>query len=301
VLIDRTHRAWAAGSGAAAAAAAAAYAWSRAGAIAPFSGGSPLGLMFGIGAFALMIVAALLPARRRVRTWRIGRAQTWMRGHLWLGALSVPLVLLHAGLGFGGGSLARTLMVLLALVTVSGLVGVALQQIVPKVLMEQVPLETIYEQIGHVRRQIVEEADLIVATMIGAKPPANPHASAEERAAAVLNAITIADPAGVPTGAGVIREFHLSQLRPFLSESPKAHPLADAGASRQAFASLRLVTPEASRGGLDDLESICQEQQQLRRQERLHLVLHGWLFVHAPLSFALIALAVVHIVMALRY
>ena len=300
MLIDRTHRGWAAGTGTAAVAATAAYTWSRAGAIGPFSGGSPLGLMFGIAAFLLMIVAALLPARRRLRSWRVGRAQTWMRGHLWLGTLSVPLVVLHAGLGIGGGSLTRTLMILLAVVTVSGVVGVALQQIVPRTLMEQVPMETIYEQIGHVRRQNVEEADLIVATLLGVKPVANPHASSEERAAAVLSAITATEASGAP-GTGVVREFHLEQLRPFLVGAGAAHPFADAGASHRAFSWLRTLTPEAGRGAVDDLESICHEQQQLRRQERLHVLLHGWLFVHAPLSFALLALVVAHIVMALRY
>ena len=39
------------------------------------SGGSTMGLLFGIVGFGFMIFAALLGARKRVPTWRVGRAQ----------------------------------------------------------------------------------------------------------------------------------------------------------------------------------------------------------------------------------
>ena len=49
-----------------------------------------------------MIFAALLGARKRVPVWRLGRAQAWMRGHLWLGLLSLPIILFHGAFHFGG-------------------------------------------------------------------------------------------------------------------------------------------------------------------------------------------------------
>src|SRR5437762_11324143 len=52
-------------------------------------GGSAIGLLFGVIGFNFMIFAALLGARKRVPTWRLGRAQAWMRGHLWLGLLAL--------------------------------------------------------------------------------------------------------------------------------------------------------------------------------------------------------------------
>ena len=60
-------------------------------------------------------------------------------------------------------------------------------------------------------------------------------------------------------------------------------------------------TPEEWRPKLERLAAICEESYQLAVQRRLHDVLHGWLFVHAPLSFALFVLAAFHIVMALKY
>ena len=52
---------------------------------------------------------------------------------------------------------------------------------------------------------------------------------------------------------------------------------------------------------LQALDEICEEREQLNRQAKLHYWLHGWLFVHVPLSYALLALSAIHAVIALRY
>jgi len=77
------------------------------------TGGSALGLAFGIVGFAFMLFAAAAgrtEASANVGGW--GRAQAWMRGHLWLGLLALPLILFHGGFHFGG-TLTRILMWLL--------------------------------------------------------------------------------------------------------------------------------------------------------------------------------------------
>ena len=85
-------------------------------------GGSTLGLAFGVIGFAFMIFAALLGARKRVPTWRLGRAQAWMRGHLWLGLLSLPVICFHGGFHFGR-TLTSILMWLLIITVLSGVLG----------------------------------------------------------------------------------------------------------------------------------------------------------------------------------
>src|SRR5271165_6000243 len=127
-------------------------------------GGSALGLTFGIVGFAFMLFAALLGARKRVPTWRLGRAQAWMSGHLWLGLLSLPLIFFHGGFHFGG-TLTRALMWLLIITVVSGLYGAVLQNYVPRLITADVPLETIYDEIGHVRKALREEADRAVESL----------------------------------------------------------------------------------------------------------------------------------------
>jgi hypothetical protein len=255
-------------------------------------GGTAPGLAFGIAGFAFMIFAALLGARKKVPVWRVGRAQTWMRGHLWLGLLSLPLIVFHSGFRYGHG-LAAVLITLLIIVVASGVFGAALQHYMPRVMTREVTMETIYEEIEHVRAQLREEAEELVT-----------QATAEKALAAAAG---VADPPATSVAvrddeAAPLRNFFEQELKPFLeTPSARGHALADQAQSRSAFAQLRTLVPPALHTTLEDLESICEEERQLSLQARLHLWLHGWLLLHIPLSLALILLGAVHAVMALRY
>ncbi len=245
-------------------------------------GGSALGLTFGIGGYALMLYAGLLGARKKVPIWRIGRAQTWMRGHIWLGSLSLPLILFHAGFAFRG-PLTRLLMWLFFIVIASGLLGAAIQHYIPRMMTSRVPMETIYEEIPHVRQQLREEADQLVATVYGASEVSTlVDIEQEDRAR--------------------FHEVYLAKVRPFLSDPDSTQlELADPRRSAEVFESLRRLLVVSVHPVLNDLENICEEEHQLRRQARIYRWLHAWLLVHVPLSIALLALGAVHAVMALRY
>jgi len=52
---------------------------------------------------------------------------------------------------------------------------------------------------------------------------------------------------------------------------------------------------------INDLQSIVDERRQLERQRKTQYLLHGWLWVHVPLSMAMLVLILVHAVVALRY
>jgi hypothetical protein len=249
-------------------------------------GGTPLGLAFGTAGFAFMIFAALLGARKKVPVWRLGRAQTWMRGHLWLGLLSLPLILFHAGFR-SGGPLTTVLLWLLVIVVASGIFGAALQHFMPATMTREVPLETIYEEIDHVRAQLRAEAAEQIARAKAIAVPENPD---EEGAAAKT-----AEPTA-PLAA-----FYEREIQPFLEHPSARSVLADRAQADRAFAGVRLLVPAELRNAVDDLENICEEDRQLTRQARLHRWLHAWLLVHVPLSIALILLGAVHAVVALRY
>jgi len=96
VLIDHTHKPWGIASGVILAVAIVAYIPYALGHTPP-SGGSLVGLIYGTVGFGFMAFVTLLALRKKFPIWRIGRTTTWMRGHLWLGALSFPLILMHAG------------------------------------------------------------------------------------------------------------------------------------------------------------------------------------------------------------
>ncbi len=291
VRIDHTHKPWLVASLAILGAAALLYTVARVPASRGSMGGTAPGLAFGTIGFAFMIFAALLGARKKVPVWRIGRAQTWMRGHLWLGLLSLPLILFHSGFRYGHG-LTALLMTLLIVVVASGVFGAALQHYLPSVITREVTMETIYEEMDHVRAQLREEAEQLVAG--AAKETAVAAAAGSSGSTA---ATTVSEDEAAP-----LRSFFERQMAPFLAH-PRARDLAlaDAARARNAFSQLRMLVPPALHETIEDLENICEEQRQLSRQAQLHLWLHGWLLLHIPLSLALLLLGAVHAVMALRY
>jgi len=331
MLIDRSQRGWAMASLAILAAGFAVYLPYASISPAGPRGGSAIGLLFGVAGFAFMLYAAALGARKRVATWRLGRAKAWMQGHLWLGLLALPMILFHGGFHFGG-TLTRALMWLLIVTVASGIYGALLQNLIPKKMTTDVPLETVYDEIGHVRALLAAEADRTVeaccgnflsedrALPSGTDPTAQRAGGFTALRPIAASSAPLRTSAAVSAGASAavapaaeivllsesqsepLRSFYVLEVRPFL-ERPKERGLrlSDDARAAGAFTALRTLLPSAAHGALDDLADICSEARQLRRQERLHRWLHGWLLVHIPLSLALIVLGAAHAVMALRW
>jgi len=139
-------------------------------------GGTPLGLAFGAISLGIFVFAALLSLRKKIPLWRVGTVQRWLRAHIWLTLLTVPLILLHSGFRLGG-PMTTLLMVLYALVMVSGIYGLALQHLMPRLMKERLPAETVFEQIPHIRAQLCVAAEKMRDSFKPA-PPKKPDAGA---------------------------------------------------------------------------------------------------------------------------
>lgn len=289
--IDRTHRPWMVVS-----------CWILALSIAiyvPYAifskvdGGSAVGLFFGIVGFGFMLFAAALGIRKRFPIWRIGRAQHWMRGHLWLGTLALPLILLHAGFHFGGW-LTSILMVLLIIVTVSGLIGAYLQHTLPTRIMREVGFETIYDQIDHVRDGLVKEAEQRLGTIAEELAPGR-------GAGATVVLTYLGTVPEINTELAELNSIFEKEIRPYLANEVKRSRLRLRDNSARLFERLRHMLPERAHPTAAAIEEICEEKRQLDRQIVLHRTLHAWLLCHIPLSLAVIVLGFVHAIGALRY
>src|SRR5213080_4548047 len=278
MLIDARHRRWMAGSVLLGAVATAGYVPYRREAVDGLTGSTGPGLAFGVAAAGLILFETALNLRKRVPTWRVSAAEIWLRGHIWLGLLTVPLVLFHSGFRFHG-TLAALLTVVFFVVVASGLFGLALQQFLPRLMTRWAPGETVYEQIPHVVKLLRVEAYEIAAGVCGPIPEA-------------------ADPA---EGSGPLRRFYLEMVRPFLQGNGQTGPLADPGEAERTVEGFCRLLPPALHEAARDLAEVAAERRDVAIQRRLHHWLHGWLFVHVPLTTALLVLLVAHALLALRY
>jgi hypothetical protein len=297
VRIDQTHKNWFIGSIVILLVAAIIYIPYDRMTLGGAAGGTVMGILYGSVGFGFMIFAGLLSLRKRFPVWRMGRAQTWMRGHLWLGLISYPIILLHSGFSFGHGALTFWMMVLFTVVIVSGLVGAALQHYMPQMITQMVPMETIYGDSSHVLRDLQEEAERIVADICGPVVAQNA-AAASATGMSISTLVQVMDKAATAE----MQRFYEQQMLPYLKHAGAwGSVLANNNASAATFKNLRTLLPVTVHEALNDLENICHEKRQIDLQARLHRILHGWLFVHIPLSYALLVMGAIHAVVALRY
>jgi hypothetical protein len=351
-------------------------------------GGTPLGLIFGAISLAIFVFAALLGVRKKIVLWRIGNIQRWLRAHIWLTLLTVPLVLLHSGFRFGG-PMTTLLMVLFAVVIISGIYGLVLQHVMPRLMKDRLPAETVYEQIPHIRAQLYTAAEKMRDSFMASTPaksdagaPApsaakavtagsnpmvsttgelsTPAARAKSVVGSTITASALSTPvtgvaeaaptlpasttsrapaktsetmstptARVPEGARVpagnqpassstppskakvpappapaaddaaseaaLLEFLHQQILPYLAARRGDRlSLGNSRFSEDLFRFVKLRVAEAYRGRVEEIQAWCDERRMLDLQLKLHHWLHGWLFVHAPLSFLLVMLTAWH-------
>jgi hypothetical protein len=255
------------------------------------TGASTVGLWYGVAGAALMVYAGLLAAHRRVPRWQwIGRRQTWLRGHIWLGLLSGALLVCHSGFRWGG-PLEQLLWAAVGGTLITGIIGLALQQALPRSITRRVQSEAPYEQLPHLCRMMRRKADALVDAICA------------DDEAAIEAASTRAFVKEAENGPLKLRTFYEQEVRPFLSpKTPRRSPLLSPLQTEARFDTIgRLGGLENCGPQLKELAGLCEERRQLADQERLHFWLHAWLLVHIPFSAAVLVLGTVHVIATQYY
>jgi hypothetical protein len=208
-------------------------------------GGTPLGLAFGAISLGIFVFAALLNLRKKIPLWRIGTVQLWLRAHIWLTFLTIPLILLHSGFRFGG-PMTTLLMALYLLVMVSGIYGLALQHLMPRLMKERLPAETVFEQIPHICAQLCVAAE----KMRDSFKPAPPKKTAGAPAASPAKTVT----AGAAVMASTKGELStpVARAKSVTGSTVTAEPVAVTAAASTAAALVKAVevSPEVASGSV---------------------------------------------------
>jgi hypothetical protein len=288
-------------------------------------GGSPPGFAYGVlGGGIILFEMLLWPRKALWRGWRLGRTKWWMTAHLWLGLLTLPLLLLHGGFHFSlaSSTLAAVLMWLLVLVVGSGVFGLVVQNIVPRMMLDWVPAETISSQISRVREKHCAEAERLVIATCGQRPVdgtgnaagagsselsggSRPFVSVETVRQVGRVHGKVVDVAVVPgyvPDSKPLLEFFRDHVEPFLqAKSGTSLALGSPKRAASLFAALKTALRAEAHPVVDYLAEICEQRRQFDVQTRLNDWLFTWLGIHVALSAALVILMIVHIFLALRY
>ncbi len=230
------------------------------------NGGTALGYGLGTVAAGLIVWLSLLGIRKRRFTDGQWSLKAWVSAHVWLGLALAVVATLHSGFQFGWN--VHTLAwALLMGVILSGVWGVILYVRLPRLLSDN-------RATASERAMAVELADNDRALEAAARPLA-------DREAALVKA-AIASPA---VGAGLAE-----RLAGRVAQCGTAAALGAIGPSDPALAPLRQL-----------LEVRAALLARIRTNACLKTWLQFWLLVHVPLTLALLAALLAHIVSVFFY
>ncbi len=238
------------------------------------NGGSWYGYILGtIGALLIMWLS-MLGMRKRWMTRGNWSLKAWTSAHVYLGLSLIVIATLHTGfqLGWNVHTLAYGLMML---VIISGIFGVSVYAIIPRAMSENREEMTENQMLSGLRsidRQLHD----------GAQPLDQRHAALVQRSLDQN-----------PFGGGILRRLS--------GRYPRC-------ATRRAQSAIHLDTVSSPNIGDDALEKIDillsrknAMLMRLRKHLRYKAVLEVWLYVHVPMTFALIAALTAHIISVFFY
>jgi len=238
------------------------------------NGGSAYGYITGTIGVALILWLTMLGVRKRAITPGRWSLKSWTSAHVYLGLSLIVIATLHTGFDFGWN--VHTLAyVLMMIVIASGVFGIVAYATLPQALSANRGETTQVQMLDNLRmidRQLNEAAQPL------------PHAQAE------IVQMALADD---PFGGGLFARLS--------GRYPKCGTRAALAAVR---ADISRVEGDAN-DPLDHVEVLLERKRsslsRIRKHLRLKSLLEIWLHVHVPLTFALIAALVVHIVSVFYY
>ncbi len=123
-------------------------------------GGSLVGLIFGTAGFLLILLLAFYGIRKRWYRSRLGTMEQWLQSLIYLGILVLVLLVLHTG-GRFNDKVAVTTLILVAVVVLSGIAGAIFFVTVPRLLTEvesNLTVEEISTQLNQLARNMARLA-----------------------------------------------------------------------------------------------------------------------------------------------
>lgn len=237
-------------------------------------GGSAWGLGYGIAGSALILLLAFFGIRKRWYRSRFGTLEQWLQSHIYLGVLTLVILLFHTG-GRFHDKIAVATLVLVAIVVLSGIVGAVLYVTVPRLLTEvesELTVDEISEQLNQLNKQMARIAS----------------GRSESFQRIFTSLVKESDPGSF---AGWRLLFSPVNRKRFSAATDLAPLLG--------------LVPKQEQDELQQMLVVSRQRRELQlrlmSQQRYKNVLEFWLYIHIPFTFALLAFAAVHVIAVFYY
>ena len=225
--------------------------------------------------FGLILALTAYNVRKKLAFLPLFSSRTWFQIHVYTGLFTGVAFLLHLRWRAPAGWFELVLAGLFLGVTLSGLVGWWLSNVVPKRLTTAGG-EVLYERIPLIRHELRLRAEALALQAI-------PEAKAT----------TLAD-------------FYARELSGYFS-APHNFWASLRGSRRSlnfllgSLAETKRYFTKVEQANADQLAELIREKDALDNQHTGQLILKGWLFFHIPLTYGLIVFSAVHVVLVYAF
>ena len=232
-------------------------------------------LVSGFTLLTCLLLLMLLGVRRRLPFWPLGSVSTWTQIHLYVGAFTTAIYLLHVPALIAGGRFESFLSIVFLMVTASGFYGLYASRTLPK-RMTAVEGQHRFDRVQWDRNQIANAAEQTYSQL------------------------------SEPTAKQVLDEFYQRVLSPFFISRPSlAYVIAPSGHRRRRLLGdlkeLDRYLENDGRRAAEQFAALVRRRDDLDYQFALQLRLRGWVVFHSLLSLVLLAASLVHAAIALRF
>ncbi len=222
-------------------------------------------LVYGILGIVSIIFLTLYIVRKNTYRYRHGSMQSWLQAHIYIGIISFVLIVMHSGFDFTG-VFSISLLTLFFLVIVSGIIGFLIYNDVPRSLTKYGRDVKPEEEIVNRMENYLKEADNLVSN------------TSDE-----------------------FRKLYQTRIRPFFrSKRTKWKYLFIEereliNKRKNMMERYKNILSGKDYYDLNILSSILVEKEKLAFMWTKIKVLKVWLNIHMPLTFAMLAMVLIHI------
>jgi len=240
---------------------------------AKYNGLPNYAFLTGWALLAGMFVLTIYNVRKKLPFLPLGKSETWLQIHIYLGFFTTLLFLIHLNFRLPHGWFEITLAWLFVLVSGSGMVGLFFSRTLPRRLATRGG-EAIFEKIPALRHAVKTGAENLAL--------------------------------GAEAKSPIIAEFYTQRLAPFFAgpQNLWLHLVESRRPLNALIAELddlRRFANETEKATLEKLAALVRQKDGLDYHRALQFALRLWLFVHIPLTYGLLIFTVLHVVLVFGF